>query len=191
MTRSTHAKRIISLLVQTPGLNDDEIAQALAIEPRQTVNQVCRRLANRGVLLRERGPGDKIINRLRDGSTAPAAHAREVTPKLKTERRYTTTGVLPGRSLTPASWAKTLLVIPCSKAKQDRTGIGVGGATIIDSLPTELAQKLLEARQRVKERIRIDETTLIPATRRYAGRLYQAAGEALHDLAQAGSHSSY
>ena len=188
MTRSTHAECIISLLVQTPGLNDDEIAQALAIKPRQTVNQVCRRLANHGVLWRERGPGGKIINRLRNGSTAPAAHPREVTPKPKTERRYATTGVPPGRSLTPASWAKTLLVIPCSKAKQDRTGIGEGGATITDSLPTDLAQELLEARQHVKERIRIDETTLVPAMRRYAGSLYQAAGDALYDLAQAGCH---
>lgn len=32
MTRSAHAERIMCLLVQTPGLNDDEIAQALAIE---------------------------------------------------------------------------------------------------------------------------------------------------------------
>ena len=99
-----------------------------------------------------------------------------------------TTGAPPGRSLTPASWAKTLLVIPCSKAKQDCTGIGASGATIIDSLPTELAQGLLEARQRVKERTRIDETTLVPAMQRYAGSLYQAASDALYEIAQGGSH---
>ena len=66
MIAETHADRIINLLARVPGLDDDEIARELAIQPRQTVNQVCRRLAACGTLIRERGIGGKIVNRLQE-----------------------------------------------------------------------------------------------------------------------------
>lgn len=60
----THADRILALLAQSADLDDDEIARALKIEPRQTVNQTCRMLAGRGLLIRETGTRGKIVNRL-------------------------------------------------------------------------------------------------------------------------------
>src|SRR5690606_9365036 len=74
MSRSTHAQRIITLLAQSPPLDDDEIARALSITPRQTVNQICRRLEHDNVLARERGSRGKVVNRLT--GAAPAAAAR-------------------------------------------------------------------------------------------------------------------
>jgi DNA-binding Lrp family transcriptional regulator len=61
-----NADRIISELRQRPGLDDDELAERIGII-RQTVNQECRLLARKGVLIRERGgPRDKFVNRLCD-----------------------------------------------------------------------------------------------------------------------------
>lgn len=51
----THADRIIAFLQRNPDrwFSDDEISAALAIRPRQTVNQVARRLAQENRILRE------------------------------------------------------------------------------------------------------------------------------------------
>lgn len=48
-------------------LNDDEIARRARIQPRQTVNQVCRVLAAEGVITRTVGSDGRIENALRDG----------------------------------------------------------------------------------------------------------------------------
>jgi len=66
----TYAELIINLLAQQPGLDDDQLARQLGIEPRQTVNQLCRRLEAQGLLVRERGPAGKIVNRLAGSSNA-------------------------------------------------------------------------------------------------------------------------
>jgi hypothetical protein len=71
MSALTHAQRILSLLAQAGGLDDDEIARELAISPRQTVNQICNRLAVQGLLTRGRADSGKIVNRLREGATLP------------------------------------------------------------------------------------------------------------------------
>ena len=185
MKPGTHADRIIRLLAETPGLDDDQIAQALSIEPRQSVNQVCRRLAGSGVLLRERGPGGKIVNRLASGAAAAAPDR----PARTGRRAADVSGASrPGHSLMPESLERTLLVIPCSGAKQDRAGIGEPGASITKSLPPELARELREARRAIRARAHVDETTLIPAWRRYDGSLYQSGREALADLRKAGAH---
>jgi hypothetical protein len=54
-------------------------------------------------------------------------------------------------------------------------------------LPLSLANELLKARQLVKDKIGIDERTLLPARHRYDGKLYRASGKALDDLAEAGA----
>jgi hypothetical protein len=188
MSREPHAERILDLLARTPGLDDDQIAQVLSIEPRQTVNQVCRRLAAGGVLVRERGPGGKIVNRLGASrvahTTRPTADFRRVEAALQSSPA---TALSPGRSLVPLDPTRTLLVIPCSGDK-DRTGIGEGGASISEHLPADLAQELCEARERVSRKIRIDESTLVPAWQRYNGALYQKGRQALFDLARFGCH---
>jgi predicted transcriptional regulator len=62
----TNKDRIVDLLRRsiTP-LDDDEIALRLRIEPRQTVNRMCRELERTGVIDRWKDPGFKIVNRLR------------------------------------------------------------------------------------------------------------------------------
>ncbi len=59
----THAERILRFLAARPGtwLDDDQLSAALGIQPRQAVNQVCRRLAADGRIARERRDG-KIHN---------------------------------------------------------------------------------------------------------------------------------
>lgn len=61
----TNADRIIAELRQKPCLDDDELAKRIGIL-RQTVNQECRHLEQKRILVRERGGSrGKIINRLR------------------------------------------------------------------------------------------------------------------------------
>jgi hypothetical protein len=189
MTAKTHAERIINLLARMPGLDDDEIARELAIAPRQTVNQVCRSLAGSGKLVRERGIGGKIVNSLPEQIEALSPPGSSAVAQQKaTECRHAKSGQPPGRSLIPRDFAATLLVIPCSGTKQGQNGNGETGSSIVDSLPPTLAEELLEARRLVKEKIAIDESTLVPARQRYCGSLYSSAGQALDDLSESGSH---
>jgi hypothetical protein len=60
--------RAMDLLAQGP-LDDDELASRLGVR-RQQVNQACRALASRGLLVREQGPDGKIQNRLLEGVEA-------------------------------------------------------------------------------------------------------------------------
>jgi DeoR/GlpR family transcriptional regulator of sugar metabolism len=62
--RMTNAERIISELRRWPVLDDDELGERLGIS-RQTVNQECRLLEGKGVLVREHGgPRGRLVNRL-------------------------------------------------------------------------------------------------------------------------------
>jgi hypothetical protein len=54
--------RVLDFIAAFPGRDDDEIASALKITPRQSVNQICRRLSQDGKLRRERGPRGKLVN---------------------------------------------------------------------------------------------------------------------------------
>jgi hypothetical protein len=185
MSGRTHAERIIALLSEWPGLDDDEIARALSIEPRQTVNQICRRLAASGVLRRGRGPSGKIVNSVGEGSTPimplPSRTPPSPTESKAAERRFD------GSSI-PTDFAKTLLIIPCSGAKQDCPNVGEAGPAIARSLPDDLAAELHNARQRVKALVPFDERRLIPAWQRYDGSLYGTGRGALADLMAAGMH---
>ena len=83
---------------------------------------------------------------------------------------------------------RRLVVIPCCKAKQNHTGLGENGPSIIDDLPDHLGEELRKARNSVIEKARIDETTLVPAWHRYDGRLYKEHGRrAIGELMQAGA----
>ena len=67
----------MELLAFENGLDDDAIAQALSITPRQTVNQVCRRLEKSGLLLRKQGLAGKIVNELIVGAAPAAGHCSQ------------------------------------------------------------------------------------------------------------------
>lgn len=60
------SERILAALHETPGLDDDKLAELLGVSPRQTVNQAARRLAEKGYLVRRPGPEGKITNYLPD-----------------------------------------------------------------------------------------------------------------------------
>ena len=189
MSGGTHADRIIELLARTPGLDDDEIAKALSINPRQAVNQTCRLLESKGILTRQRGPRGKIVNELCKGVSAPVTRAvPDTRPDKVASRPVRPSPIMTGRSLGPADPAKTLVIVPCSKAKIRPAISETGGDSIFRHLPNDLAGELREARRRVHERIPIDETTLIPAWELYDGSLYRAGRQALVSLAEAGYH---
>lgn len=84
----THREDIVSTLRHaTRPLDDDELARRAGITPRQTVNQICRRLEAEGVLSRVSGPDGKIVNVLRDTGEgqapdrpSPVAEATQRTP---------------------------------------------------------------------------------------------------------------
>lgn len=186
MAGNTHAERIVELLEKSPQLDDDEIAKTLLIEPRQTVNQICNRLAKNGVLRREIGPRGKIVNGLVGGchSRTPRAPKK---PGGSSQQKQTTRRSV-GRTLNPPALDKTLVIIPCCKAKQDRFGYCDGGPSITDSLPIDLVQELQGARRAAAPKAQVDEKTLVPAYQRYDGALYQYSGrEAIGKLLQAGA----
>jgi hypothetical protein len=67
-----HADDIINLLKTAGDLSDREIADALfgPRKPQQTVNQVCRKLAQRGLIVRQKGANGIVANFIADGSCA-------------------------------------------------------------------------------------------------------------------------
>jgi len=66
MAIETHRDRIVHVLqVSSVPLDDDQLAYQAGIEPRQTVNQICRALQRQGVLHRAVGASGKIVNTLR------------------------------------------------------------------------------------------------------------------------------
>ncbi|SCF19424.1 hypothetical protein GA0074696_3334 [Micromonospora purpureochromogenes] len=72
MTVLTIAERIVQELLRAKvALDDDELARRLDVQPRQTINQACRRLEQSRRVRRFVGPYGKIVNELRQG-TVPA-----------------------------------------------------------------------------------------------------------------------
>jgi hypothetical protein len=83
MASLTIAARVLEELRRSGRpLDDDELARRLSVRPRQTINQVCRRLERSGHLRRYTGPEGKIVNDIRPSSaaqsplTAPAIAVR-------------------------------------------------------------------------------------------------------------------
>lgn len=59
---ANNRERVLDFVSKFPGRDDDEIANALKISPRQTVNMICRRLGEEKIVRRERGLHGKIVN---------------------------------------------------------------------------------------------------------------------------------
>lgn len=65
VTEETIAVRVLEELRRCgTALDDDELARRLKVNPRQTINQVCRRLERAGRLRRHVGTAGKIVNDL-------------------------------------------------------------------------------------------------------------------------------
>ncbi len=171
---------ILSLIRAVPGLTDSEIGRRSGIRPHQQVNQICNRLATQGKIMREPGAAGSLVN-LPIGIANPVA----LTPLPATLPRRWQPRVASHPSIAEIAAldrASTLLVIPCSGSKRsghapaDRRGI-------CDLLPASLAAELRRARSAMRQPAQIDETSLLPAVRRYCGTFYEAAGsEALRAL---------
>lgn len=75
MAASDHRTNIVpALRLSSHPLDDDELAARLKIEPRQTVNQICRRMRDEGVLDRVAGPNGKLVNVLQARSSSAHIH---------------------------------------------------------------------------------------------------------------------
>lgn len=59
----SNAERVLAYIRAHPGLDDDELSRHLSITPRQTINQIARRLQQKGLIERVPGPRGKIVNR--------------------------------------------------------------------------------------------------------------------------------
>jgi len=59
---TTNLEKVAEAIRQHSGRDDDELSRITGIRPRQTVNQEARLLENRGLVRRETGPRDKIVN---------------------------------------------------------------------------------------------------------------------------------
>ena len=184
----------MKLLTRQPGLDDDQISELTGNKPRQQVNQICRRLVNRGVLLRYPGPMGKIVNypvvefpRKASVPTKPIALTADQCQKSDPVRvRHDRAATVLGKGsasvtiLGPAS--ETLLILPCSAKKLPTVGVCETGPRITDYLPGDLADKLHSARSEVQRKhTKVNERTLVAACQRYDGYLYRSAREALTD----------
>lgn len=68
----TLAERVLELLRVSPALDDDELARRLDVNPRQAVNQACRKLEDAGRLRRRHGRDGKLVNELPRGDLDPS-----------------------------------------------------------------------------------------------------------------------
>ena len=79
----------------------------------------------------------------------------------------------------------TLLLIPCSAAKQ-RGSKPSKGVSILSMLDPDRASMLSNARAALREKAKVDEKTLMPAYLRYSGELYQHGSAAIGRAVAAG-----
>lgn len=61
----TNRERVLAALANASvALDDDELALRTGVQPRQTINQICTRLAAEGAIIRSVGPAGKLVNTL-------------------------------------------------------------------------------------------------------------------------------
>ncbi|GEM_PF-1275096 len=175
----TNADLIIAALQDSPDLDDDELARRTGVSPRQQVNMICRLLQRQGVLSRFTGPGGKIVNRLTEKDQLETLASRSGARQSSFTRTQPTAqenSIPVDRAISLApEVAATMVIIPCSGRKSEGSGCTRDAGTLLDELPTILASRLLEARNAVAEVVQLDESTLMPAWRRYSGNLYERA----------------
>lgn len=184
----TNADRILELLKQRPGLDDDEISRLTGIQPRQQVNQICRRLETHGRLERKPSAAGKICNFLTTASMS-SGYAPPVASKGQTSAQMmrSETTAPENASINLANFHSTLLLIPCSGRKNPGGAPG-GCPPITDSLPVALTRRLMDARINVLTKAGLDDRLLMPAWQRYAGTLYTYAARSLVIAVNAGLH---
>ena len=113
----------------------------------------------------------RIVRRLFSaccGSRSPANPTAEGRPRL--------------------AFSETLFVVPCSARKTwNGSARRSDGISVLDSLPTPLANELRRQRTKNASTARVDESSLLPAAERYTGYLYRAARDAFDTLLGSGA----
>ena len=179
----TNYVRVLTLLRQSSrGLTDAEIGRLTGITPHAQVNQICNLLARRGLTSRTRGLRGHYINqalRMNSEAAIPLVIA-ELTSKKQTEGRKS-------EAQLSIDFAKTLFVIPCSAGKLCGGVKGSQDNSILDHLPSGLAEELCHARRNNAVSSQLDESRTMAALERYNGLLYEAAADAFERLEQAGA----
>ena len=186
----TNRERILALIRSEPsGLTDSEIRQRTGIEPHQQVNQICRKLAQVGLIQRRSRREGRLINLPEDSLEGSSHPTRSRTPGTSSEKPWLRRAHAGDAVTVPRlSISETLFVLPCSRAKQDGNGHVEGkGASVLDSLPPRLAAELSTLRADNVREAMVDESKLLPAAQRYSGNLYHEAGEAIGVLAAEGA----
>lgn len=183
MSRVTNTDRILNALEKWPDLDDDELSKAAEVHPRQQVNQICRRLEKRRIIERLSGPDGKIVNRLVGSFEGPISAQTNNTPQPSRTAHTHSESVRISDDI-----SDTMILIPCSGTKTSSLSLCENTKRILDDLPPELANRLIQARYSLRDQIALDETHLMPAWERYSGALYRAARPALAELDWASSH---
>ena len=184
----TNRERVLVLLRSEPAsLTDSEICERAGIQAHQQVNQICRSLAQAGLIERRAGPQGRLVN------FPPSCLPKKSPPgrRLAVGGRSgdtTRVGHADAAEMPHLSISTTLFVLPCSGSKR-RGGrrTAARGTSVLRSLPRVLAAELRTRRSENAPRAKLDESALLPAAERYTGTLYQAAGEALGALADTGA----
>ena len=184
----TNRERVLALLRSEPGgLTDSEIRERTGIEPHQQVNQICRKLAQAGLIQRRSGREGRLINLplgSLEGNSQP--NRRRTVATRSEERSVRRVHVGDADQMPRLSISKTLFVLPCSGAKRKGGGrVHGNGASVLDTLPHRLAAELSTRRAGNAPEARVDDSALLPAGARYVGTLYQEAGDALGLLTRA------
>ena len=186
----TNRERVLELIrSESAGLTDSEIRERTGIQPHQQVNQICRRLAQQGLIERRTGPEARLRNfpagTLQGHSRPDRGRAPRAVSETHSHERASPAGAADVPRL-PIS--NTLFILPCSGAKR-RGGRRMDSrrTSVLHSLPRSLAAELRTHRAANAPQAKLDESVLLPAAERYTGTLYQAAGDALDVLARAGA----
>lgn len=184
----TNVDRILNLLATCPGLDDDEVSRVSGVTPRQQVNVICRRLADRGLLVRKPGASGKIGNFPTSGIPAqsPAKRGNPTCPNASRSERQKIS--MQRHLAADPSLRETLILIPCSGRKSHGGVAEDGCSPITEDLPATLARRLTDARRAVLGTAPLDDHQLMPAWQRYKGTLYVHARPALARFVDSGLH---
>ena len=154
----TNRERVLALVRFEPGgLTDSEILQRTCIDPHRQVNQICRKLAQAGLIQRRSGREGRLINLpagFLEGSSHPNRRRTLGTTSEKCSLRRVHAG--DAAEMPRLSISKTLFVVPCSGAKQEReVRVDDSGTSVLDSLPRLLAAELSAWRAKMRRKRRL------------------------------------
>ena len=186
----TNRERVLALVRSEPtGLTDSEIRGRTGIQPHQQVNQICRSLAQAGLIERRAAPQGRLVNFPPGSLPKNSPPGRRLAARAKSGKpSHERADPADAAEMPRLSISTTLFVLPCSGSKR-RSGrrTATRGTSVLRSLPRGLAAELRTRRSENASRVKLDESALLPAAERYTGTLYQAAGDALDVLAGSGA----